>query len=1514
MKKQNETEKDVRAFAEKLGQFDLQELRELSANALTMRDEVRNCVNRLNVLDTQWLHDKEDLRSMVEGSNQDLKDLQKYIIGKIDVCIEADADVRRDQQILNERMQLVADDLRLLMEEHQRLSNRTLGVVEENEEMRILLGQVREDNEHLRHDNFQVSTRVLSLEGTASERWVGFAPGILYFRNWHRNAKGDDVQLSSDLSVAVGRGFLAATGVVMGNDEGLAIGDGPCRHFGTPGCFSSYYELEVDEISAAPAGSGGLYVGMSLQSGEEIAKHPRKEFDGWLVGGNRKAMTLRASSGPEAADDKLPDTFAPTADERDMRDARRALKLLRSALPPVAKGKAEEVELRDSWSSEVGQVFLEKVAWSHSFPGAAVPAVFNLPRRDFFQAAAVLLPLQAAHAEEAPIYSETDNLGEVLKRRAKELEKLSQRKPQRSAPLPRAFVTYLTRVLINYDRRSGKLWELSAPDSAKSTAEARRAQFAAIAAAVDLGIIGAYGNDAEGLLSLAKALRGLCRDNMAAKRQAGKLLLNGHGKVSVSLFSILLVFSRIVLKVAFALSLIPSELQPTEVIARLIEDFTAAYDAWCTLVDIPSSDLNEAAAATDAELRRLRSKSLADRLAQLIPDGLCMPELIQNGTTIYYRPREQALLAAAALSSLEVNLDGGEGFGVGNFAASELPAFDRPASLDPLFGPLGRSPVARTRGLDASQYLRLAFSGAVCSAVVRAVLQPLEVVKTTQQLSPNLKTARNQGVVDEFIATATDLTKEDGVRALYKGTGATILATSVMGFTSFGLNEFFRRSLEKWSGDPFGEAGAPIVLAASITSVFVSAILACPFETLRVRVMAPTEKRSFGEVAGEAVSAFAGLWAGLVPFWAREIPFSACKFLVFDLASRALFAIFPAVSADGSGSLGISALAGAVAGLASAVVSNPADVVITQISSGGEDKGRASLGSLDLWKGLGARCVYFAAAICAQFLIYDSVKELLGVSAGDLRLVLDGLRMGDRVGVLFRCNREGGALMRISVNGGMVATHHFAEAPPAEAVGFLTPVIRLAGTGKAAKLMPGLSPPSKMLADSLGGSRWLRMDSTAGVDKYLHSVANAFASFEEARQLYLSNGFLDARFFEDFGISDLRHKKVFRRWFETEEIEAKPLRKQKMESTYAAHVAGFNDCPQSWCEPPGGPLDKWLLSLGHGVRCYHAALKTFFDEPEQVFLAYTTFTNSTQPEQGLNLIAVFLLKLESPTRLIRRFLSSGSFERFARLPLHLPLEVITPSRFRKARERLDLLQWMSAMRPAKWRLRGQAGLEAQLGVQNNLLVSSPFEVDSLGFEMYSQQPTEANWGSPTPYMLQMVQVPVMNNSGAAGFPGGQIDPRSLPMNFSQPAFYGRVPSTEGERADGGNMAMSAGFKYPNDNVVMVAGQYREVRPVLPQGASGGRFHCEPAELPLGLQLDAATGTIWGTPASPPPNMDPAGPYQQYTVVQTNAAGATACNVGIKVVQFNPQNFSISHISQLEKSKYMVLVDTRRKQG
>ena len=114
-------------------------------------------------------------------------------------------------------------------------------------------------------------------------------------------------------------------------------------------------------------------------------------------------------------------------------------------------------------------------------------AFLQLARRDLFTSCLV------ARAE---VYSETDQLGEVwttasvLKRRAAELQKLQKRRPSSQTPLPRAFVTYLTRVLINYDLRSNLLWQTGISKGP----EAMRAQFAALAAAVDLGIIGAYGS------------------------------------------------------------------------------------------------------------------------------------------------------------------------------------------------------------------------------------------------------------------------------------------------------------------------------------------------------------------------------------------------------------------------------------------------------------------------------------------------------------------------------------------------------------------------------------------------------------------------------------------------------------------------------------------------------------------------------------------------------------------------------------------------------------------------------------------------------------------------------------------------------------------------------------------------------------------------------------------------------------------------------------------------------------
>eukprot|EP00933_Yihiella_yeosuensis_P048979 TRINITY_DN4549_c0_g1_i1.p1 TRINITY_DN4549_c0_g1~~TRINITY_DN4549_c0_g1_i1.p1 ORF type:complete len:579 (-),score=139.96 TRINITY_DN4549_c0_g1_i1:115-1851(-) len=341
----NAMQKDIRGVVEKLNAFNLEELTDLGKAAKEMRDEVRAATRRVNELDTTFANYMAELRDNDSKNSQDIKDLQKYIMGKLDIAIEADADIRRDQQLLNERMHMVADDLRLVTEDHQRLASQCGGALEDNEELRMLLGQVREDNEHVRAENWQVSTRVHCLEGTATERWEGFAPGVLYFRGFSRTAKGPDIQFNSDLTVATGRGFLSATGVVIGTDEGLVVGDGPTRHYGTPGCFSSYFEIEIEEISMAPSGAGGLFVGMSLQSAQEIANHPKKEFDGWLIGGNSKALICRASSYAEDdTEDRIPDTFGVDASETARKTAMKAVYMLRQAMPPKTKGEVREVE------------------------------------------------------------------------------------------------------------------------------------------------------------------------------------------------------------------------------------------------------------------------------------------------------------------------------------------------------------------------------------------------------------------------------------------------------------------------------------------------------------------------------------------------------------------------------------------------------------------------------------------------------------------------------------------------------------------------------------------------------------------------------------------------------------------------------------------------------------------------------------------------------------------------------------------------------------------------------------------------------------------------------------------------------------------------------------------------------------------------------------------------------------------------------------------------------------------
>jgi hypothetical protein len=163
------------------------------------------------------------------------------------------------------------------------------------------------------------------------------------------------------------------------------------------------------------------------------------------------------------------------------------------------------------------------------------------------------------------------------------------------------------------------------------------------------------------------------------------------------------------------------------------------------------------------------------------------------------------------------------------------------------------------------------------------------------------------------------------------------------------------------------------------------------------------------------------LWTGFYPTLSRELPFAITKFLVFDLLATTLVNLLNSSAGEGSlpievgvGTVGlaVSAGAGAIAGVAGAFVSHPADLILTKTSAGkrkaaaeerGEtegDKGPAWIevvkdlisregGIANLFAGLGARSVFFFLVIGLQFFLYDYVKSLLQVGSDDLSLVLD---------------------------------------------------------------------------------------------------------------------------------------------------------------------------------------------------------------------------------------------------------------------------------------------------------------------------------------------------------------------------------------------------------------------------------------------------------------------------------------------------------------------------------------------
>jgi solute carrier family 25 (mitochondrial phosphate transporter), member 3 len=180
---------------------------------------------------------------------------------------------------------------------------------------------------------------------------------------------------------------------------------------------------------------------------------------------------------------------------------------------------------------------------------------------------------------------------------------------------------------------------------------------------------------------------------------------------------------------------------------------------------------------------------------------------------------------------------------------------------------------------------------------------------------------------------------------------------------------------------------------ASATAEFFADILYCPFESVKVRMQTaipgtfPTDLSSAWsriiDTEGKA-----GFYRGLSALWGRQIPYTIAKFFFFEkcvLLSYAFIWTDPRHTYSRATQLGISLLCGYTAGVLCAIISQPADTMVSKLNNAPANSGTTAyticqeIGFSGLWRGLLVRIIMVGTLTGLQWWIYDSFKTFVGL-------------------------------------------------------------------------------------------------------------------------------------------------------------------------------------------------------------------------------------------------------------------------------------------------------------------------------------------------------------------------------------------------------------------------------------------------------------------------------------------------------------------------------------------------------
>jgi len=294
------------------------------------------------------------------------------------------------------------------------------------------------------------------------------------------------------------------------------------------------------------------------------------------------------------------------------------------------------------------------------------------------------------------------------------------------------------------------------------------------------------------------------------------------------------------------------------------------------------------------------------------------------------------------------------------------------------------------KNYDLMYFLKGSLAGGICCSITHGALTPVDVVKTRVQLDP---VKYNTGLIGGF----KTIIKEEGAAALSTGFGATAAGYFVQGWFKFGGVEFFKiKAVDTLGTEKAWAYKTPIYLGAAACAEFIADCFLCPLEAVRIRSVSDPEFCD-GLADGFAkmfkAEGIGGFYAGFAPILAKQVPYTMAKFAVQGNVADATYAAMGKSPSQlsSSSNLGVSLFSGTVAGVAAAIISHPADTLLSKVNKAGaggdgpmvtrlmniaKETGFKNLCTV----GLVPRCIMIGTLTAGQFGIFDSVMNVLGAS------------------------------------------------------------------------------------------------------------------------------------------------------------------------------------------------------------------------------------------------------------------------------------------------------------------------------------------------------------------------------------------------------------------------------------------------------------------------------------------------------------------------------------------------------